>query len=324
MDQDDTALMHLYWKERKATSPEDDLIIFPGEADFIPVTQCTTGRVYQLTFKSSEQKHFYWMQAKSSEKDEEIASKVNGLINDPESVMSDERSEGGNGGGNIDMASFLGSNAEGLAGLNQVELLQYLQTVGGQGGTIQSSIPAPGNGPGNQPNLSSPSSLTSATNFQPSQRLSSTSGVGGDQPSVFSQDQLSNLRSMLAGIQVPEGQNTSDVDLANVLTPSAIAPLLNDPDIVSALFPHLPPLPQAPTTQDLRDTVSSPQFQQALHSLSAALQSGQLGPLVTQLGLPPEAGQSVEGFLRAIEEQARRRDGDNESGDQGGDNMDTD
>jgi hypothetical protein len=318
MDQDDTALMHLYWKERKATSPEEDLIIFPGEADFLPVPQCTTGRVYQLTFKSSEQKLFFWMQAKSPEKDEEIALKVNRLINDPQSILREERSEGGIGGGNLDMASLLGGNAEGLSGLNQVELLQYLQTVGGQGGTIQSSVPAPGNGPGNQPNLTSSSPLTSATGFQPSQRLTSASGVGGDQPSVFSQDQLSNLRTMLAGIQVPEGQNTTDVDLANVLTPSAITNLLNDPEIVSALFPHLPPLPQAPTAQDLRDTVSSPQFQQALHSLTIALQSGQLGPLVAQLGLPPEAGQSVEGFLRAIEEQARR------GGDQGGDSMDTD
>jgi len=318
MDQDDTELMHLYWKERKAAAAEVDLIIFPGEADFLLVSQCTTGRVYQLTFKSSEQKHFYWMQAKSPDKDEEIALKVNGLINDPQSVMHEERGEGGISGGNLDMASLLGS---GVDDMNQVELLQLLQTVGGVGGTIQSSVPAPGNGPGNQPNLTSPSSLTSVPNFQPSQRLPSASGVGGDQPSVFSQDQLTNLRSMLAGIQVPEGQNTTDVDLANVLTPSAIAPLLNDPEIVSALFPHLPPLPQAPTLEDLRDTVSSPQFQQALHSLSVALQSGQLGPLVAQLGLPAEAGQSVEGFLRAIEEQARRR---GEDGNQGVDRMDTD
>ena len=35
-------------------------------------------------------------------------------------------------------------------------------------------------------------------------------------------------------------------------------------------------------------TIQSPQFQQALSSFCAALQSGQLGPLIQQFGLPEE------------------------------------
>lgn len=63
------------------------MIIFPDEAEFVRVNECTTGRVYLLKFKSSNQKLFFWMQSKSDEKDEENASRVNLLINDPQAAM---------------------------------------------------------------------------------------------------------------------------------------------------------------------------------------------------------------------------------------------
>ncbi|KAI9319010.1 proteasome complex subunit Rpn13 ubiquitin receptor-domain-containing protein [Dichotomocladium elegans] len=87
MDQSDDQLMHFYWKERKSTEPEEDLIIFPDEAEFIRVNECTTGRVYLMKFKSSNQKLFFWMQSKNEDKDEELASRVNLLINDPQAAI---------------------------------------------------------------------------------------------------------------------------------------------------------------------------------------------------------------------------------------------
>lgn len=54
-----------------------DLIIFPGEADFIKIPQCTTGRVYLLKFKDhSSRRFFYWMQEPSTSKDDDLAKKV--------------------------------------------------------------------------------------------------------------------------------------------------------------------------------------------------------------------------------------------------------
>ena len=41
-----------------------------------------------------------------------------------------------------------------------------------------------------------------------------------------------------------------------------------------------------PLSEQFLSTVQSPQFQQALNSFSHALQSGQLGPLIQQFGLP--------------------------------------
>jgi len=55
-------LLHFQWKERSATSSEDDLIIFPEDAKFVSVEEAGEGRVYMLRFESSKAKHFFWMQ----------------------------------------------------------------------------------------------------------------------------------------------------------------------------------------------------------------------------------------------------------------------
>ncbi|PKY37764.1 adhesion regulating molecule [Rhizophagus irregularis] len=244
----DDQLMHFYWKDRKNNAVEDDLILFPEEAEFIRVEQCTTGRVYLLNFKSSSRKLFFWMQDAKDDKDEENVAKVNRLINDPQAGLAESRQQ---------------------------------QTATSEAG----------------------------------------SGVQTTESNLgFTSEQLGNLRNILSGIQVP------DVSLVDVLTPSAIGPLLNNPEIASALFPHLPAnIERSP--EELAAVIQSPQFAQALQSLSIALQSGQLGPLLSQLGLDPSAGNGVEAFLRAIQEQANRRHRDHEdenTEDHSGDRMEED
>lgn len=64
------------------------MIIFPDEAEFSKVTQCTTGRVYLLRFKTSNERHFYWMQSKNEDKDQELVERVSELIRDPEANMN--------------------------------------------------------------------------------------------------------------------------------------------------------------------------------------------------------------------------------------------
>ena len=60
LNEDD--LLHFQWKERNANEAEDDLIIFPDDAKFVPVAEAVDGRVYMLRFESSKAKHFFWMQ----------------------------------------------------------------------------------------------------------------------------------------------------------------------------------------------------------------------------------------------------------------------
>jgi 26S proteasome regulatory subunit N13 len=111
----------------------------------------------------------------------------------------------------------------------------------------------------------------------------------------------------------------ADLSLTDVLTVENLNPLfVSHPELIQSIFPHLPPdLPASPSPEVLSQIVSSPQFRGAVASFDRALRTGLLGDLVTQLGLPEEAGTSVEAFLRAVREQA---DGNGS----GSERMDTD
>ncbi|KAF1825900.1 uncharacterized protein K489DRAFT_376289 [Dissoconium aciculare CBS 342.82] len=73
-------LLHFCWRPRSApsTEPELDLIMFPQDGTFRPVVReerdeemwsPTNGRIFELSFVSSSQRHFFWMQAKTQAED---------------------------------------------------------------------------------------------------------------------------------------------------------------------------------------------------------------------------------------------------------------
>ncbi|KAG4304500.1 hypothetical protein PORY_002210 [Pneumocystis oryctolagi] len=76
--QDD--LVHFCWKDRITNVIEDDLIIFPDEAEFFRVKESPEGRVFALRFKSSMQIHFFWMQEFKNDKDQYYLDKINDVI----------------------------------------------------------------------------------------------------------------------------------------------------------------------------------------------------------------------------------------------------
>lgn len=69
-----------------------------------------------------------------------------------------------------------------------------------------------------------------------------------------------------------------------MVTSEVLRPLSSDGEAVEQISPHLPP-----TSEGAEAVLLSPQFQQALGVFGSALQSGQLGPLMSEFGL----GQSV-------------------------------
>lgn len=103
------------------------------------------------------------------------------------------------------------------------------------------------------------------------------------------QTQKKKTNSQLPPFPTIEAAPRSNLRLDHVLTPASIAPLLNNPAICAALFPHLPESAER-TPEEIQAIVRTPQFSQALVSLSTALESGQLGPLLRQFGLGENAG----------------------------------
>ncbi|KAK3588599.1 hypothetical protein CHS0354_001924 [Potamilus streckersoni] len=333
--QSEDSLMHFCWKDRTNGNVEDDLIIFPDDVEFKHVPQCTTGRVFVLKFKSSTRKFLFWMQEPKTDKDDDHCKKVNDFLNNPPTPGSSR------GGHSLpsDLANLAGDSdiQNILSGMSQQQMMQLLggMGLGGPGGGLSALMGRPSSAQStvSEPPLrvqSSPVTRTSVqetTPFQrpvtaaalPSQNNTSTTSGGGTTSSGASssqrqQIQLSDLQNILSSMKVPTGQSDESLDLAKALKPEAMIPILANPEVQQRLIPYLPEGEALPKTeQELRNTISSPQFQQALSSFSAALQSGQLGPLMTQFGLGEDVANAaaqgdLDAFVKAMQAAQKKKD----------------
>ncbi|XP_034552291.1 proteasomal ubiquitin receptor ADRM1-like isoform X2 [Notolabrus celidotus] len=346
IQQTDDSLIHFCWKDRTTGNVDDDLIIFPDDCEFKRVNQCTTGRVYVLKFKAGSKRLFFWMQEPKTDKDEEVCRKVNEYLNNP--PMPGALSSGGSGGHDLSALGGEGGLQSLLGNMSHNQLMQLIGPtgLGGIGGlgalagpglanllgssssSSSSSVPAASN------SSTSPSTAVTPTSTSTTSRLGSSqvpttpitpsatsaasptattpstpavSAAGGANPTQ--PIQLRDLQSILATMNVPAGGQ--GVDLASVLTPEVMAPILVNPEVQQRLMPYLPSgesLPQS--SEELQNTLSSPQFQQAMSMFSSALASGQLGPLMNQFGLPAEAVDAankgdVEAFAKAMETETK-------------------
>lgn len=134
---------------------------------------------------------------------------------------------------------------------------------------------------------------------------------------------LSDLRSFLStldGGELAAGGSSSganrnggaSIDLSTAISSEAVDKIAADAARAEALLAHLPTTESGDTAKkQLKDTISSPQFQQALSMFSTALQSGQLGPVVSQFELNSDAVAAantgdLEQFVKALEKNAEK------------------
>lgn len=128
---------------------------------------------------------------------------------------------------------------------------------------------------------------------------------------------LTELQNYLSGINPSAGGGSAtagrsrNVDLSSAINSEAVGSILSDPEFVTALQNHLPDVDSVNNSKDqLKDTLKSPQFQQALSMFSSALQSGQLGPVVSQFQMSPEVvaaanSGDIEQFVKALEKSVK-------------------
>lgn len=320
--QSDDSLMHFCWKDRTNGTVEDDLIIFPDDCEFKRVAQCTTGRVYVLKFKSSSRKFFFWLQEPKTEKDEENSRKINEVLNNPPTPGS-QRSGGATPDGDLQNL------------LSHMSQQQLLQLFGGQIGGLSSLLGTVSRPNTSQSNRSSSSSsnaattggsttsattsaTTTTTTSVPKPASSATTTSSSAKPAATTAAasgpqnpiQLSDLQNFLSGLGVggpPGSSNQQSVDLSSAITSESLQAVLNDSNLVQNLQQHLPSVGATGNQQEqLRSTLQSPQFQQAVSMFSTALQSGQLGPIVSQFEVGTDAVNAanqgnMEEFVKALQ-----------------------
>ncbi|KAM9445295.1 proteasomal ubiquitin receptor ADRM1 isoform 3-T3 [Clarias gariepinus] len=335
IQQTDDSLIHFCWKDRTTGNVDDDLIIFPDDCEFKRVSQCTTGRVYVLKFKAGSKRLFFWMQEPKTDKDDEYCRKVNEYLNNP--PMPGSMGSGGSSGHELSalggglgalagpgLASLLGSGGPASSSSTSSSRSQSAAATPSSGSAARlSSTPAP------TTPLTPAATTTDSPTLTPTTPASQTSSMAAGVGSPTQPIQLSDLQSILATMNVPamsaEGQG---VDLASVLTPDIMAPILVNPDVQQRLLPYLPSgesLPQS--AEEIQNTLTSPQFQQAMSMFSSALASGQLGPLMNQFGLPSEAVDAankgdVEAFAKAMENSSGKMDESSDTKDKKDDDED--
>uniref|UniRef100_A0A1B0CD33 Proteasomal ubiquitin receptor ADRM1 homolog n=1 Tax=Lutzomyia longipalpis TaxID=7200 RepID=A0A1B0CD33_LUTLO len=326
--QSEDGLIHFCWKDRTTGNTEDDLIIFPDDCEFKKIEQCNTGRVYLLKFKSSSRKLFSWMQETKTDKDDEWCRRINDVINNPPTNIPS-----GGRGDNSDLQYMLNNMSQQqlmqlFGGVGQIGGLSSLfggnarssesssarNTPSGtaSGGTASATAvtPPPVSSSVSQPAAPKKSSSGGASKTTNNGTAAeSTNSGGADKTNVL----LSELQSYLSEFS-PSGvsgnqrnRGTKPVELSAISTLNPWGTIAGDETCRKGLEPLLPKTAaKEPVDQQIRDTVASPQFQQALSMFNNALQSGQLGPVFSQFNLGVEAVTAAndgdtESFLQALE-----------------------
>ncbi|PZC75169.1 hypothetical protein B5X24_HaOG206584 [Helicoverpa armigera] len=331
--QGEDSLMHFCWKDRSTGEVEDDLLIFPDDCEFVRVNECTTGRVYVLKFKSFSKKYFFWMQEPKTDKDDDYCRRINEALNNP--PTSGGRGGGGGGGQDGELQNILNNMSQQqlmqlLGGVGQIGgLSSLLGTMGNNSGSNSGNTSArPSAGSGNSSRGGSAPRTTEASAARTPSRARDVPAPTATPPNTATaaaprggQVYLSDLQRYFSGLghAPPEGDAGAAgaagarVDLAAALASPDVVTTASAAPNAARLAPHLPPAPPGAAQDDVRTTLLSPQFAQAANQFSSALTSGQMGPVISQFGLPSEVTSAantgdMQAFFKALENTSNASD----------------
>jgi len=316
--QSDDGLTHFCWKDRKSGTVEDDLIVFPDDCEYKKVTQCKEGsRVYLLKFKTSARKLFFWMQEPKTEGDDDLVWKVNESLNNPGGASSNGRA------GQSGSATPTPSESEMQALIQNMSQSQLMQLIGGMGMSdlgsqsgLLSHLTQHMSGLGGNSGSGGSTATAASAPAPPAQSVpkpeaqAKSAAAAKGSASV----QLQDLQKILSNIN--PNADAASVDLSTSVNRDIIRRITSSPATVKKLAPLLPQFggpecqekPDESSKSEVEETLVSPQFQTALSAFCAAFPTGQLGPLIQQFGMGPDAvsaaqSGNLEAFLNAIQKE---------------------
>lgn len=301
----DDQFLHFVWKDRTSGAIEEDLILFPDDAEWKKVTQCTTGRVYLLRFKDNSRKLFFWLQEPKTDKDKDYFERVNKVLSSPTASLptlfsSSSASSALSGQGDLLLDPRRPNRASRAAA-----------SATANNAASPTSLAAAASSNNNNNNTATPAPSTTSAAPSANSATSATSDVG------------TQLANALAAVQAQQSASRDQLSLTQILNQDALELLLSNDQVVQQLLPHLPE-GVSQNASELRATARSPQFHQALQAFTAALQAGNLNTIMSQFGIDASAAgtaQGVEAFLRALQNSSNNnnsgsnsKSGDSQSG----------
>jgi len=243
-------------------------------------------------------------------------SQLQNLINNMSQPQLMQLFGGSLGGGNMsNLASLLGGAGAGSGRTRQAAGTGNRSRQSG----AQEALPASAARP-ETPATSTAAAATPAA-ATPTPAAAAAASATAATPAVSSAAgiKLSDLQSILSAMPVTPGaagaaggSGGPPVDLATSFTGEALQPLLSNPEFLDKVKGFLPEAEKEEgkevNASDLKGTVQSPQFQQALSMFCIALQSGQLAPLVREFGLNDEAVAAaaqgdMDAFVKGLQKQ---------------------
>lgn len=177
-------------------------------------------------------------------------------------------------------------------------------------------------------------SSTSGTTGAASGTVSGTSATSRAGPIQLSA--LSNVLANLGSGTVSQGAGGATggaakpaIDLYDIMNTENLIPILSNKEVQEQLRAHLPEGNSITGSEkELRDAIQSPQFRQAVSTFGVALQTGQLGPVLAQFGLPDDAIAAanqgdIQAFAQAMEKRYKKSNEESDDKKSSDNTMDT-
>eukprot|EP00056_Hartaetosiga_gracilis_P014151 m.239851 g.239851 ORF g.239851 m.239851 type:complete len:371 (+) comp14132_c0_seq1:67-1179(+) len=316
VEKDDSGLTTFNWVNRDTNSVEEQLIVFPHSQKFLKCKSAPeSSRVYYL--KINDARHFFWMQDADASNDELNCENLNKSMNGQPFTLPGEQSNNDNNSSD-QMAAMTPEQQQLMQMLGLGHLATPQQTMGGARGDVPSAPSRPQRREG-----SALANSLSVHDDDGEAVNDNDEGDEGEDGEVEGQGELNEqqqafINALMQGFANESQQQQGMLEgasLNDILTVSNLEDILQNEDAVARLVDHLPEGSDG-TKEDILETIRSPQFSQRLQAFTAALQSGELGAVMSQFGVDPSTtqGAGVLGLLEAIQAQ---EGGDNDAAEEG-------